>query len=70
MSELKRYLDRLANGPLLDSAVSVGPYLHGEYIAGETPVEGDKLAKRRIRLTQAKLKAAPLKVRTKPRKAT
>jgi len=64
MSELKRYLDRLANGPLLDSVVSPGRYVQpSEPPEGEPELDGAALTKRRILVRDAAMRAAPLKVR-------
>lgn len=62
MSELKRYLDRLANGRLLDSVTSAGRHLRLHAEEG-SEVDGAALAKRRIAIRDSYLKAAPLKVR-------
>lgn len=54
MSELKRYLDQLANGPLLDSVVSPGRYLQpSEPPEGEPYLDGERLMRRRKMIEEA-----------------
>ena len=63
MSELKRYLDTLANGPLLDPVVSTGRYVQpSEPPEGEPVMNSEGLVKRRILIREANQRAKPLVV--------
>lgn len=67
MSELKRYLDGLANGPILDPVTKPGPYLKGvgfdAILHGETPACTPELTKKRTAIRAAQLNAKPLVVK-------
>lgn len=67
MSKLKRYLDQLANGPLLDSVVPIGRYLKADGVPArepsDNPVDTERLSNRRVAVYEACMNAAPLKVR-------
>lgn len=66
-SELKRYLDGLANGPMLDPVTKPGPYLKGAgfdaILNGAAPACTEELVKRRKAIIERCAKAKPLVVR-------
>ena len=69
MSELKAYLDRLANGRMLSSLFSAGPALCVHAAEGRE-IDSAIFARRHKQLHTSYLNRAPLKVRTRPRRKT
>lgn len=71
-SELKRYLDRLANGPLLDPVTKAGPFLKGVGFLPDAPgadITGG-LVRRRVEIKERCAKAKPLVVRRRKKHKT
>lgn len=64
-SDLKRYLDDLANGPLLDPVTKPGPFLY--LFAQDDSAVSANLSKKRKTIHEAAQRAKPLVVPRKRR---